>query len=168
MGGIAMRSIPNRLMPEMTVIHQSLTAAVASGNLLASAKTNILALLDGTTSEIAPRVIEELVAANAWEELNDRFFKTLAFGTGGLRGRTIGKVVTQAEHGVGGPNGRPEHPCVGTATMNFYNLSRAIRGLIAYAKQFAGPHRKAVLVFAHDTRHFSQDFAEFYWAGWLS
>ncbi len=161
MGGIAMRSIPNRLMPEMTVIHQSLTAAVASGNLLASAKTNILALLDGTTSEIAPRVIEELVAANAWEELNDRFFKTLAFGTGGLRGRTIGKVVTQAEHGVGGPNGRPEHPCVGTATMNFYNLSRAIRGLIAYAKQFAGPHRKAVLVFAHDTRHFSQDFAEF-------
>ena len=41
------------------------------------------------------------------------------------------------------------------------NLSRAIRGLIAYAKQFAGPHRKAVLVFAHDTRHFSRDFAEF-------
>ena len=45
--------------------------------------------------------------------------------------------------------------------MNFYNLSRAVRGLIAYAKQFAGPDRKPVLVFAHDTRHFSRDFAEF-------
>ena len=145
----------------MSVTHESLSLAVASGHLLDSAKTNILALLAGTTSQIAPQAIEELVAAGAWDELNDRFFKTLAFGTGGLRGRTIGKVVTKAEQGSGGPNGRPQHPCVGTATMNFYNLSRAIRGLIAYAKQFAGPDRKPVLVFAHDTRHFSRDFAEF-------
>ncbi|MES2438813.1 MAG: phospho-sugar mutase [Verrucomicrobiota bacterium] len=145
----------------MSAIHESLTAAVASGSLLESAKTNTAALLAGTTSDVAPKAIEELVAAGAWEELNDRFFKTLAFGTGGLRGRTIGKVVTLAEQGAGGPNGRPEHPCVGTATMNFYNVSRAVRGLIAYAKQFAGPDRKAVLVFAHDTRHFSRDFAEF-------
>ena len=145
----------------MTSLHDSLTAAVAAGKLLESARSNITALLAGTTSEIAPRVIDELVSAGAWDELNDRFFKTLAFGTGGLRGRTIGRVVTVAEQGVGGPNGRPEHPCVGTATMNFYNLSRAVRGLIAYAKQFAGPARKPVLVFAHDTRHFSRDFAEF-------
>ena len=145
----------------MTSLHDTLTAAVAAGNLLESAKSNITTLLAGTTSEIAPRVIDELVSAGAWDELNDRFFKTLAFGTGGLRGRTIGRVVTVAEQGEGGPNGRPEHPCVGTATMNFYNLSRAVRGLIAYAKQFAGPTRKPVLVFAHDTRHFSRDFAEF-------
>lgn len=155
----------NRISPtlrhEMSVTHESLSLAVASGHLLDSTKTNILALLAGTTSQIAPQAIKELVATGAWDELNDRFFKTLAFGTGGLRGRTIGKVVTQAEQGSGGPNGRPQHPCVGTATMNFYNLSRAIRGLIAYAKQFAGPDRKAVLVFAHDTRHFSRDFAEF-------
>ena len=145
----------------MSAIHESLTAAVASGSLLESAKSNITALLAGTTSPIAPLAIGELVDAGAWEELNDRFFKTLAFGTGGLRGRTIGRVITKAEQGTGGPNGRPEHPCVGTATMNFYNLSRAVRGLIAYAKQFAGPDRKPVLVFAHDTRHFSRDFAEF-------
>ena len=37
--------------------------------------------------------------AGEWTELNDRFFRTLAFGTGGLRGRTIGKVVTNAERG---------------------------------------------------------------------
>ena len=145
----------------MSAITDLLTAAVANGSLLETAKTNIQALLAGTTSEVAPKAIEELVNAGAWEELNDRFFKTLAFGTGGLRGRTIGRVVTQAEQGKGGPNDRPEHPCVGTATMNFYNLSRAVRGLIAYAKQFAGPGRKPVLVFAHDTRHFSRDFAEF-------
>ncbi len=32
-------------------------------------------------------------------ELNDRFYRTLSFGTGGLRGRTIGKIVTAAERG---------------------------------------------------------------------
>ncbi len=146
---------------EMSAIQNSLNAAVAKGSLLATANANITALLHGTTSEIAPMAIAELVDAGAWEELNDRFFKTLAFGTGGLRGRTIGRVVTRAEQGKGGPNDRPEHPCVGTATMNFYNVSRAVRGLITYAKQFAGPARKPVLVFAHDTRHFSRDFAEF-------
>ncbi|MES2924372.1 MAG: phospho-sugar mutase [Verrucomicrobiota bacterium] len=145
----------------MSAITDPLAAAVANGDLLESAKSNITALLDGTTSAVAPLAVQELVDAGAWEELNDRFFKTLAFGTGGLRGRTIGRVVTKAEQGAGGPNGRPEHPCTGTATMNYYNLSRAVRGLIAYAKQFAGPDRKPVLVFAHDTRHFSRDFAEF-------
>lgn len=149
------------IAPEMSALESSLSSAVASGSLLESAKSNILALLAGTSSGIARQAIDELAAAGAWEELNDRFFKTLAFGTGGLRGRTIGRVVTRAEQGAGGPNGRPEHPCVGTATMNFYNLSRAVRGMVAYAKRFAGPDRKAVLVFAHDTRHFSRDFAEF-------
>ena len=115
----------------MSTIHETLAAAVANGSLLESAKTNITALLAGTTSAIAPLAIQELVDAGAWEELNDRFFKTLAFGTGGLRGRTIGRVVTSAEQGSGGPNGRPEHPCTGTATMKFYNVSRAVRGLAA-------------------------------------
>lgn len=145
----------------MSPFESSLSAAVASGGLLPSAKSNIDALLAGTTSGVAAAAVGELVAAGAWAELNDRFFKTLAFGTGGLRGRTIGGVVTRAEQGGGGPNGRPEHPCVGTATMNFYNLGRAIRGLVAYAKQFTGPARRPVLVIAHDTRHFSRDFAEF-------
>jgi phosphoglucomutase len=144
----------------MHSIHETLNVAVANGQLLDSAKSNIISLLGGTTSALAPLVIDELIQAGAWDELNDRFFKTLAFGTGGLRGRTIGRVITTVEQGGGGPNGRPEHPCVGTATMNYYNLSRAVRGLIAYAKNFAGPDRKPVLVFAHDTRHFSRDFAE--------
>ncbi len=145
----------------MSTLHSSLSAAVASGSLLESAKSNIESLLAGTTSEVSLKAIDELVFAGAWEELNDRFFKTLAFGTGGLRGRTIGRIITVAEQGKGGPNNRPEHSCVGTATMNFYNLSRAVRGMIAYAKRFVGDSRRPVLVFAHDTRHFSRDFAEF-------
>lgn len=145
----------------MSPLESSLTAAVTEGNLLTSAKSHILALLAGSTSEVAINAVTELVEAGAWEELNDRFFKTLAFGTGGLRGRTIGRIVTQAEQGNGGPNERPEHPCTGTASMNYYNVARAVRGLIAYTKQFAGDSRRPKLIFAHDTRHFSRDFAEF-------
>lgn len=146
---------------EMSDLTPRLETSVSEGKLLAAAKTNIEALLAGAAGDLALRSITELVDGGNWEELNDRFFKTLAFGTGGLRGRTIGKVVTSVEQGVGGPNDRPEHPCVGTATMNFYNVGRAVRGLVIYAKRFAGPDRKPVLVFAHDTRHFSRDFAEF-------
>ncbi len=145
----------------MSPLESSLTAAVADGKLLESTASNLLALLAGTTSVVAENAVGELVESGSWEELNDRFFKTLAFGTGGLRGRTIGRVVTTAEQGNGGPNGRPEHPCTGTATMNFYNLSRAVRGLVAYTKQFVGEGRRPMLVFAHDTRHFSRDFASF-------
>ncbi len=145
----------------MSLIEESLTAAVNAGSLLESARNNILALLSGTTSPVAALAVQELVEAGEWQELNDRFFKTLAFGTGGLRGRTIGQVITRAEQGAGGPNDRPEHPCVGTASMNFYNLSRAIRGLVAYVEKFTDSDRTPTLVFAHDTRHFSRSFAEF-------
>jgi len=133
-------------------------------DLLPGALGNIESLLAGVVGEVAWAAVEELAEAGEWKELNDRFFKTLAFGTGGLRGRTIGQVVTKAEQGKGGPNGRPEHPCVGTATMNFFNVSRAVRGLVAYVRRYVetqGGARRPKIVFAHDTRHFSRDFAEF-------
>ncbi|MGB1874654.1 MAG: phospho-sugar mutase [Akkermansiaceae bacterium] len=151
-------------MSDMQSVLKTLDHAAASGDLLESSRDNIQALLDGTTSPVAAAAISELVDNSSWQELNDRFFKTLAFGTGGLRGRTIGRVVTTAEQGAGGPNERPEHPCVGTASMNFYNVSRAIRGMIIYLKRYLaeqGIDRKPAFVFGHDTRHFSRDFAEF-------
>ena len=95
-----------------------------------------------------------------WEEINDRFYKSLEFGTGGLRGRTIGKVVTQAEEGAGGPLERPEHPCHGTATMNYHNVGRAMQGFIRYVKANSS-EEKPRFVIGHDTRHFSRDFAEY-------
>ncbi len=140
-------------------------AAVEAGQLLPDSQTNIAALLNGTSAAEAPAAIEELVETGEWAELNNRFFKTLAFGTGGLRGRTIGMVVTKAEQGQGGPNDRPEFPCVGTASMNYFNVGRAMRGLIIYVKKFlaqdpSNAGRKPKVVVGHDTRHFSRDFAE--------
>ncbi len=146
---------------EMSDLSALLDQAAAAGHLLKSSRENIDLLLAGASGPLAGTAIRELAEKGEWQELNDRFFKTLAFGTGGLRGRTIGRVVTSVEQGAGGPNERPEHPCVGTATMNFFNVSRAVRGLVEYARTAVGEGRKPKLVFAHDTRHFSRDFAEF-------
>jgi phosphoglucomutase len=136
-------------------------AAVADGRLMKSAAANIAALLGGATSPLYEKVVAELVDSRAWTELNDRFYKTLAFGTGGLRGRTIGKVLTAAERGTPDDLGRPEFPCVGTNAMNFYNIGRATQGLVAYVKEWFASQKiagKPKLVIAHDTRFFSKEF----------
>jgi phosphoglucomutase len=144
----------------MSSLNDLFNQAIKENKLLPSAFDNINNLLESDDS-FYENVVLELATAGEWNELNDRFYKKLAFGTGGLRGRTIGRVITSFEKGIGGPNERPEFPCVGTATMNFFNLSKAIRGLIAYTKKHVGSDRRPRLVFAHDTRHFSRDFAEF-------
>jgi phosphoglucomutase len=147
-------------MPDLS---NDLDAAVAAGHLLASSAQNISQLLARSSSPVDAASIEELVHRGEWQELNDRFFRTLAFGTGGLRGRTIGKVVTAAEAGTPQALGRPEFPCVGTNAMNYFNISRATQGLVAYLKDhFAAQGRtdRPKLCIAHDTRHFSRDFAE--------
>jgi len=143
---------------------QRLAEAVEAGRVLADSGKNIEVLLTGTSDERAEDAVVELVDGGHWAELNDRFYKTLAFGTGGLRGRTIGKVVTRVERGVSEPGDRPEFPCYGTASMNFYNVNRAIRGFISYVKKHlaeSGEDRKPVFVIARDTRHFSADFAHY-------
>lgn len=147
--------------------------AQVNGRLFESTVQNIRSLLAGATFDFYPRAIEELIAAGQWAELNDRFYKTLAFGTGGLRGRTIGKVVTNAERGTPTSLGRPEFPCVGTNAMNFFNISRATQGLVAYLHDFAGSthstlrassarptDKKPRIVIAHDTRFFSKEFSD--------
>ncbi len=143
----------------MSGLSAALEKAVATGCLREGSRENILALLADDPGGLAREVVGELVAGGHWGELDDRFFRTLAFGTGGLRGRTIGRVVTRAEEGAGGPDGRPEHPCIGTATMNFRNIGRAVRGLVAYIARHADGAGRPSLVFAHDTRHFSREFA---------
>ena len=140
-----------------------LDTAVASGHLLASSAQNIRQLLARTSSPVDRASIQELIQRCAWPELNDRFFRTLAFGTGGLRGRTIGKIITEAEAGTPQDLGRPEFPCVGTNAMNYFNISRAVQGLVAYLKDHLaaeGRTGRPKLCIAHDTRHFSRAFAE--------
>jgi len=147
-------------------LNSKIERAVADSQLMESAAKNIRALLAGTSSDFYLRVVDELVATAKWSELNDRFYQTLVFGTGGLRGRTIGKVVTTAEQGNSRENERPQFPCVGTNAMNFFNISRATQGLVAYLQDFVGstesrPTReRPKIVIAHDPRFFSNEFAE--------
>src|SRR2546421_6998479 len=144
-------------------LDSAIDRAVARRQLLESAAKNIRSLLSGSSSDLYLASITELAQAGAWDELNDRFFKTLAFGTGGLRGRTIGKIVTVSERGKAGANERPEFPCVGTNAMNFYNVSRATEGLVAYLHEWRAKEKvrgKPKIVIAHDTRHFSKEFTE--------
>ncbi|MEO7933007.1 MAG: phospho-sugar mutase [Chthoniobacterales bacterium] len=136
-------------------------SAVANAQLLPATAENIQLLLSRSTDPVAAASIDELIATGNWTELNDRFFRTLAFGTGGLRGRTIGKTVTAAEHGTLNALGRPQFPCIGTNAMNFYNISRATQGLVAYLKNVVPAGSKPSIAIAHDTRHFSRDFAEY-------
>ena len=138
-----------------------LEQAVTGGQLLASSAENIRLLLARSTDPLAAASVDELLAAGNWTELNDRFFRTLAFGTGGLRGRTIGKTVTEVEKGTVNALGRPEFPCIGTNAMNFYNISRAAQGLVAYLQDVVPAGTKPSIAIAYDTRHFSRDFADF-------
>ena len=136
--------------------------AVANGQLIGSSAKNIRTLLEGAGSDVYFRSVNELVHGADWHELNDRFYQTLAFGTGGLRGRTIGKIVTNAERGNASEGERPEFPCVGTNAMNFFNINRATRGLVGYLQDWSrseGISAKPKLVIAHDPRFFSKEFA---------
>jgi phosphoglucomutase len=148
---------------DQDTLNTALDSAVSSGDLLPSSAGNIRALLSSSANPVYHASVEELVESKNWKELDNRFYMRLAFGTGGLRGRTIGRVVTRAEMGTPQLNERPEFPCVGTCSMNTYNINRATRGLIAYVKQWMAEEKiagKPRLVFCHDTRHFSRDFAE--------
>jgi phosphoglucomutase len=85
--------------------------------------------------------VEALLAGPDWQELEDRFFRNLEFGTGGLRGV------------IGGGYNR----------MNTLVVKSATQGLATYvrrafpAKAAAGTLSAAI---AFDSRHYSADFAE--------
>jgi len=148
---------------DLADLNARIEQAVAHGQLIGSSAKNIRTLLEGVGSDVYFRSVKELVDAAEWQELNDRFYQTLAFGTGGLRGRTIGKIATTAERGNAREGERPELPCVGTNAMNFFNINRATRGLVAYLQDWnrrEGIPTKPKLVIAHDPRFFSKEFAE--------
>ena len=101
---------------------EKIRAAGAAGQLLPSALENLSAWLDAGLPAWAAASIDELITRDAWGELNDRFYQFLEFGTGGMRGRTIGVVATGSESGQLGPLGTPEHPAVGCNMMNDFTV----------------------------------------------
>jgi phosphoglucomutase len=147
----------------MSTLISTIQQAATEGRLLPQSAENISNLLLQSSSTVYPAAVQELVDAGNWAELDNRFFRTLAFGTGGLRGKTIGMVVTQAERGTPQALGRPQFPCVGTNAMNTYNISRATQGLALYVKEHFinnGRTGKPAICLCHDTRFFSREFAE--------
>lgn len=148
------------MTPELAAL---LDAAKDRGDLLASSHENIGSLLAGASHPHCEAAVRELADDGAWPELNDRFFTRLAFGTGGLRGRTISTLVTAAERGSAAEGERPEHPCVGTNALNGYNITRATLGLCRHLRKAhaaAGLPGRPSLAVARDTRHFGREFAD--------
>ena len=149
---------------------EKIESAEAAGALLQSTTTN---LKKWASADFLPEwvgaSINELIEKEEWEELNDRFYQTMVFGTGGIRGRTIGKVTASAETGTLSAQGTPEHAAVGTNVLNDFNLIRATVGMFRYVKQYldeSGRHDLPRFVIAHDVRHFSRHFCELAASTW--
>ncbi len=141
--------------------------AGSEGKLLETSVKNLSDWLGGGfLPDWAVASIEELVKESQWEELNDRFYQFLAFGTGGMRNRTIGRYLTEAEKGTPGPQGTPEHAAVGTAVLNDFNIVRATIGLFNYCHRYLDGKSAPRLVIAHDVRHFSRYFCELTASTW--
>lgn len=145
------------------VIITTARKALEQNELLQSSFENINEFLE--TEEIPKRItlsIVELIENEDWAELNDRFHTNLAFGTGGMRGRTIGKTITDAEKGRKTQEGGPEFAAVGTNTLNELTVLRATKALFLYLKQWMAEksiYEQPRLVVAHDVRHFSSKFS---------
>ena len=145
-------------------------AAAKDGKLLPDAAKNLAAFLNTQLPPWAHASIGELVEKNAWNELNDRFYRYLEFGTGGMRGRTIGVVTAAAETGTPSASGSPEHAAIGSNVLNDFTLIRAVVGLHRYTRKFLkarGKNGSARLVIAHDVRHFSRHFCELAASTWV-
>ena len=81
--------------------------------------------------------IEQLLAAENYDELNDRFYTEIEFGTGGLRGV------------IGGGYNR----------MNPFTVQQATEGLARYVDRSAASDATPSAVIAHDSRRYSDTFA---------
>lgn len=148
---------------------EKISKAGKAGKLLASAADNLNAWLRAGLPEWAARSLAELIERGEWAELNDRFYRYLEFGTGGMRGRTIGQVATKAETGTLSSTGTPEHAAVGSNLLNEFTLTRAVIGLHRYMAQYLAAQGIAArprIVIAHDVRHFSRHFCELAASTW--
>ena len=137
-----------------------LNRVVDNTNLLESTITNLKKWLEADfLPNWALDALAELTAQEAWDEINDRFYKPLTFGTGGMRGRTIGKVIASTEQGeFSNEFHTPAYPAVGCSYLNDFNVVRATMGLYRYCKYHCKDDESPKLVIAHDVRHFSRHF----------
>ena len=111
--------------------------AAQGGGLMSASMENIKSYLN--TEGLPRRMVEslaELIETQNWEELNDRFHDNLAFGTGGMRGRTIGKTITASERGSATEKESPQFAAVGSNTLNELTVLQATKALFNYVNQW--------------------------------
>jgi phosphoglucomutase len=148
-------------MSDTSAVVATLKSAKSKGQISPAALTNATRWLesDGLPAAVIAS-LQDLVAKEAWAEIEDRFYKGIAFGTGGMRGRTVGRVSAANELDA---EGKPVRAAVGSACLNDINILRAGLGLW---RQVSTQNSKPRLVIAHDVRHFSQHFAELLASAW--
>ena len=138
-----------------------LKAAAKAGSLSSAALSGAVGWLEsGALPADAVAALGDLVARGCWAEVEDRFYKGIAFGTGGMRGRTVGRVPAAGEVD---PEGMPLRAAVGSACLNDVNVLRAAIGLFRHVSSVQPSPR---IVVAHDVRHFSRHFAELVASAW--
>jgi phosphoglucomutase len=150
-------------------IPDQVRAAAQAGQLLPSTVENFTAWWDGGLPGWVTASMTELVEKKAWTELNDRFFRYMEFGTGGMRGRTIGALPATAETGRLNSAGSPEHAGVGSNMINDFTVLRATIGLYRYVAKYLAEKKisaRPKIVIAHDVRHFSRHFCELAASAW--
>jgi len=117
---------------------QRLDMAATAGKLSPRAAENIRTWLTAHyLVEYAPVVAEHL-AAGRWKELDDVFWTTIPFGTGGRRGRLY---------------------AIGTNAINDRTIGESAQGLADYVREVVG-NKPLGCAIAYDTRHRSREFAE--------
>lgn len=141
------------------------------GDLLPSTVDNLEVWVTGDfLPDWASDSIGELIENEEWTELNNRFYQNLKFGTGGIRGRTIGEVVAPTERGNAEQGEAPRYPAVGSNNLNDFNVIRATLGLYRYTEHFLREEAKSFdiprLVIAYDVRYFSRHFCELAASTW--
>ena len=152
-------------------LKEAISKAHGNGQLLDSTCQHILEWLDADfLPEWALQSLEELVSSHNWDELNNRFYQYITFGTGGMRGRTISYRVTRSERGGAGEKETPAHAALGSNLLNDFNIIRACIGLFRYTQNYLQSSGRSYeipsLVIAHDVRHYSRYFCELCASTW--
>lgn len=149
------------LMSASAAVLSALQAAQGRAQISAATLANAGSWLHtGALPATAVASLQDLCDQGAWAELEDRFYKGITFGTGGMRGRTVGRVSAANELDA---EGLPLRAAIGSACLNDINVLRAIIGLWRHV---SATQPGARLVVAHDVRHFSRHFAELIAGAW--
>src|SRR6267378_7505707 len=113
--------------------------AVAEGKLSASAAENMRAWLTEPRYAAYADEVAAHVTADKWKQLDDVFWTTIPFGTGGRRGKM--------------------YP-IGSNAINDRTIGESAQGLADYVKKALGPGAALSCAIGHDTRHRSDQFAQ--------